>query len=444
MSLGDLDELVLSCRTEEARSYVSEAVACYKVGAFRSCIVAAWIAAVYDLLSKIRELSLGGDPEAQQITAELAGLQPRIENGDEVAIRRILQIERDIVDITNDKFGFFEGAQVLDLKRLQDDRNRCAHPTYQGTDQPYSPTAELARAHLVHAVRHVLSKPPMQGKAATSHIIKLVESSLFPTDLEQAKVQLMAGGLERAKASLVRSVIDNLVFGLLEGAPQLKGRRQTAVAARATYDLFPGECEPRIRRALNAICRRAPDRDLSIFVGLHKYLPLTWGFLEQDNRNKLTEFVRQSNAETAKKILPTVLTIPDLAAACRERIGALEVQDLGHVLKGSKHPIALERAVRLYCGSRSWDAANFTYQHVIEPALNELEQTQIRTILIAPTQEHADLNGAHSFSNFLKYIYTNQKLPRDEIVETLRGQGMDYYVDRVLEPPEPNSDDFPF
>src|ERR1700730_15253750 len=146
MSLGDLDELVLSCRTEEARSYVSEAVACYKVGAFRSCIVAAWIAAVYDLLSKIRELSLGGDPEAQQITAELAGLQPRTENGDEVAIRRILQIERDIVDITNDKFGFFEGTQVLDLKRLQDDRNRCAHPTYQGTDQPYSPTAELARA----------------------------------------------------------------------------------------------------------------------------------------------------------------------------------------------------------------------------------------------------------------------------------------------------------
>jgi hypothetical protein len=58
MSLGDLDELVLCCRTEEARSYISEAVACYKVGAFRSSIVAAWIAVVYDLLSKIRELSL--------------------------------------------------------------------------------------------------------------------------------------------------------------------------------------------------------------------------------------------------------------------------------------------------------------------------------------------------------------------------------------------------
>jgi hypothetical protein len=46
MSLGDLDELVISCRTEEARSYVSGAVDCYKAGAFRACIVAAWIAVV--------------------------------------------------------------------------------------------------------------------------------------------------------------------------------------------------------------------------------------------------------------------------------------------------------------------------------------------------------------------------------------------------------------
>ena len=81
MSLGDLDELVISCRTEEARSYVSEAVACYKAGAFRACIVAAWIAVVYDLLAKIKELALGGDLEAQRITAEVAELQPERKQG---------------------------------------------------------------------------------------------------------------------------------------------------------------------------------------------------------------------------------------------------------------------------------------------------------------------------------------------------------------------------
>ena len=187
MSLGDLDELVISCRTEEARSYLSEAVACYKAGAFRACIVAAWIAVVYDLLAKISELALSGDAEAQRITKEVAALQPQVEAGNQSAIRRILEIERDIVDIANDKFRFFDGQQVVDLRRLHDDRNRCAHPTYQGTDQPYSPSAELARAHLVHAVHHVLAVPPVQGKAATAHIIRLVESNFLPDRYRPSK-----------------------------------------------------------------------------------------------------------------------------------------------------------------------------------------------------------------------------------------------------------------
>ena len=38
MSLGDLDELILTCRNEEGRGYIAEAVACYRAGAYRACI----------------------------------------------------------------------------------------------------------------------------------------------------------------------------------------------------------------------------------------------------------------------------------------------------------------------------------------------------------------------------------------------------------------------
>src|SRR3954451_20548959 len=172
MSLGDLDELVLSCRDEEAKSYVAEAVACYRAGAFRACIVSTWIAVVFDLIAKIRELSLGGDAAAKIIIDELTEWQPLIERDDLGAVRRSLELERDIVDIAHDKFAFFDGLQLRDLTRLRDDRNRCAHPTFQGNEQPYLPSSELARTHLVHAVRHVLSQPPVQGKAATAQIAK--------------------------------------------------------------------------------------------------------------------------------------------------------------------------------------------------------------------------------------------------------------------------------
>jgi hypothetical protein len=123
---------VLSCRDEEAKRYVAEAVMCYRAGAYRACIVSTWIAVVFDLIAKFRELALSGDAEAQKITNELAAWQPLIEKGDSAIIRRSLELEREIVNIANDKFGFFDGIQVLDLTRLRDDRNRCAHPTFQG------------------------------------------------------------------------------------------------------------------------------------------------------------------------------------------------------------------------------------------------------------------------------------------------------------------------
>ena len=67
-----------------------------------------------------------------------AGGKPRIESESHVAIRRSLENQRDIVRVANDKFGFFEGTQVLDLNRLQDDRNRGAHPAHQGINQPHA------------------------------------------------------------------------------------------------------------------------------------------------------------------------------------------------------------------------------------------------------------------------------------------------------------------
>src|SRR5258706_1012915 len=118
MSLGDLDELVLTCRSDEGRGYIAEAVACYRAGAYRACIVSTWIAVVYDLLSKIRELAISGDLEAQRIVTDLNKWQPLIAKSDLGAIKSSLDLEREIVTTANDKFGFFEGMQVQDLERL--------------------------------------------------------------------------------------------------------------------------------------------------------------------------------------------------------------------------------------------------------------------------------------------------------------------------------------
>lgn len=52
----DLDELIVRCKDKQAKKFIQEAVACYRVGAYRSCIVSIWNAVVFDFLHKLREL----------------------------------------------------------------------------------------------------------------------------------------------------------------------------------------------------------------------------------------------------------------------------------------------------------------------------------------------------------------------------------------------------
>jgi len=68
--LHDLEELVLKCRDERARAYIGEAVGCYRAGSYRAAIVATWIAVAFDIIDKMRELSLAGDREAERLTSE--------------------------------------------------------------------------------------------------------------------------------------------------------------------------------------------------------------------------------------------------------------------------------------------------------------------------------------------------------------------------------------
>jgi hypothetical protein len=63
--LTDLDELTLRCRSEKAKVHLVEAVGCYRAGAYRASIVATWIAVAFDMIDKLGELALAGDPVAR-------------------------------------------------------------------------------------------------------------------------------------------------------------------------------------------------------------------------------------------------------------------------------------------------------------------------------------------------------------------------------------------
>ncbi|MGH9960080.1 MAG: hypothetical protein ACREBC_23645, partial [Pyrinomonadaceae bacterium] len=106
--LTDLDELVLRCKTDAARGYVADAVNCYKAGAFRACIVSTWIAVVFDLIDKLRELSISGNGVATTILNQFEQYQAQISSGNLQGIKSALEFEREIVSTVRDKLQFFD------------------------------------------------------------------------------------------------------------------------------------------------------------------------------------------------------------------------------------------------------------------------------------------------------------------------------------------------
>ncbi|MFK4623880.1 hypothetical protein [Bradyrhizobium diazoefficiens] len=423
MAITDLDELVLSCRTEQAKTYIQEAVGSYRAGAYRACIVATWIAVIFDLVEKVRDLALGGDAEARAMIEKYERWQKQIEHGNSDAIRHSLNFERTLIDVTQEKFEFFEPQQLLELRRLREDRNRCAHPSYQRLDTPYRPSSELARLHLRNAVAFVLSQPPVQGKAAINALVSTVASDFFPRERAEAQTALLKAGLERPKDALVTALTDTLIYGLFDRATALFGRRQTLIGLGALHDLHPSLTESRLRRAVNRIARETNDKRIEFVFAVLSNIPVTANLLDADIKNKLGEFLRSAEVERVQAPITIALEFEGLRAPAEARLNSLSAKELIPIVQRSKSRAVVERAVALYCDVHQWVEANTVYDSCIEPLVPQLTADDFKAIIVAAVSG-ADLRGANSFHRLLTRIYSEQLMPRADLLSFLTDTGL--------------------
>lgn len=199
--MKSLEELYLSCRDKSSKVHILEAINCYKGGAYRACIVATWIALVYDFIEKLNELALTKDREAIQLQREIEN--NRISNN----IDYFLKFERDLLKRMSEKFELLSPVECKILERLSEDRNLCAHPSMVAENTAFKATAELARYHVINVIEFVLSRPPVQGKAALDSIFEKINSSYFPLNQNEIQTILLEGPLGRAKDSLKRQFL---------------------------------------------------------------------------------------------------------------------------------------------------------------------------------------------------------------------------------------------
>ncbi|MBD2626522.1 hypothetical protein [Trichormus variabilis] len=202
----DLDELIVLCRDKSTKKFIQESVACYRAGAYRSCIVSTWNAVVFDFIHKLRQLENG----------EASNLLKDFENkSSQSDYKGLWEWESKMLDHARTKFELISSVEQMDLERLFKDRSRCAHPSMTSIEEPFEATAELARYHLRSAVIHFLQYPPVQGKAAKKRIWEDIALSTFPKKPEEAAKVFQNGPLANPRFNLIKEVVNGLTANLL-------------------------------------------------------------------------------------------------------------------------------------------------------------------------------------------------------------------------------------
>jgi hypothetical protein len=349
--LADLDELVLLCRDQRARLYIEEAIACYRGGAYRSAIVATWIAVCYDIIDKLRELALAGDKEAAQITE---GIEKTRRENDIVGA---LMIERSLLDVAREKFELLSPLEHIDLQRLQQDRHRCTHPSLVSEDQGFTPPGELARLHIRSAVTHLLQHPPVQGKHALNRLLREVASEYFPDDVTAATASLAAGPLKRPRESLVRNFVIVLLKEVFQPHTDSRPRSRLFAALGAVRTLHPAVFEATLSDNLSGLCRVVADEHLPLILHALSRIPDSWRHLAPDVQHRLETFTRQLPSASLDE-LEFLLEYAPLRSQASARLAAATAKELTQVLFFVVPAQVVDRYIEIYLSAHSYAEAN--------------------------------------------------------------------------------------
>jgi hypothetical protein len=428
-----MEALALRCRSDQSKEYISEALLCYRSGAYRATIVSTWIAVVFDLIDKIRELALSGDANAKVLENQYERYLQQIEQQSEQGIRSALQFERDILTTCKNQLQLFDQQQLTDLNRLREDRHRCAHPSFQKIGEPYRPSAEQARLHVRNAVLHVLAQPPVQGRAALAELTALVSSNYFPIETAKAVTQLQSSPLAKPSDALVRGFIDELIFGFFNANHSLYHKRQVMSAINAGLELYRPLVEARLSKQLGKVVRDQPDQEFPYAAVFVSHISASWSFLDGPAKDKVVEFISNGKASEVIRVLSILSKVDALKAVVEKRIGVLTFEELSEAVATYRlRDAGKNRAIELLSESHSWTRVNNVMDKLILPLFDLLDHTDTERIIRLPITTGADMIGAGGYGTFIERVRGSALFKPDDLNSLLKENRASYLVESDL------------
>jgi len=376
-ALTDLDDLLSSIRERESRRLIEEAVAAYRGGSLRPAIVATWIAVVADLFAKIREIAAAGDKAAARYIEDLDNAVSKN------YLSKLQEIERDLLGKASDEFNFLSPHELRDLERLQQDRHLCAHPALVTKEVIFQPTPELARTHIVHAIGYVLSREPVQGKAALNLIFRDMLSPSFPNDKERVTRFLQGKYLGNPKPVLVRNLLAVLFKVATGSEPDFSGKESRAALAFAAV----GECQPALfdEYAPEVVRKVSGKLDHPRLMHIPRVASAdvrVWDWVPEPQRIQVTELVTNASEEQLKTFgVYDASNVPELSGIMANRFAMLDRKSKIALLSSEPLPRFKAEAIELFGLAGSFRMAESLMQSLILPYAPYFDAADIAAVL---------------------------------------------------------------
>jgi hypothetical protein len=379
----DLEEILGRVRDPLAKDQLKEAINCYHAGSFRAAIVATWVAVVFDFIAKLRELDMTGNQAAR---AKLTALEAVRTNHD---LPQLLAFEKGLVKAATVQFELISPVEAIDLDRLFEDRNRCAHPSLTALEDIFRPSAELARTHIVAAVNNMLGQAPVQGTTAASKIFAEVGSDYFPLDAFAAAEYLKHGPLGRAKNTLVRSVVVGITKDLMKETRSTIERKRQFAALNALSHMYPEQFNQVLSDNLGRIAESVDEaltRRIILYVGQVRG---AWERLGTAAQLRSLSFVENAGIDSIDVGILRALDVPKLREKAIARIPELGSSALARMLQARPEELFKERAFSLFERSSGFRDAESNLRGLVLPfaaTLSKRDMERIASALIENRQ----------------------------------------------------------
>jgi hypothetical protein len=362
-----------------------------------------WIAVAYDVIAKARELAGQGEAAPRVFVGEL---DAAIVAKDK---RKLQTIESGLLEKANSDLQLLAPHEHAALARLQEDRHLCAHPAFVVEDELFQPSPELVRAHIVHALQHLLIHAPLQGRSAIARFDADLLGPAFPATAEDIGGFLRVRYLDRAKDVLVINLI-KAIFAAPFGAERSKYTakvRTLAVVLREIANSKTAIYDSMMPTFVSAKVGQIPDNVLMSICPFLEGDPRIWDWMLEPDRTRIRRLLETSDVETLKAHAAfDAFAIAPLSTILLERFNSFDATTKISIISEHARRELVPAGIALYEAAGSFRYAEQLGQSVVLPLAPFFTADDLQAVL-ASAADNGQIWDAAATPEILEQLFEN-------------------------------------